>query len=263
VVGRARRSGKSQPVGVLTKTFQILDLLRGSLEPLNLTQISAQSGINKSTALRLLAHLEAAQYVRRDARGQYSVGNELSPVRGASTLHQTLRRLARPHLWDLWRATQESVNLAVLDGAEVVYLDCLEATHEFRLVAHIGMRAALYRTALGKAILAFLPDARREAVVNSLCFEAFTPNTITSVEPLNEELRITRERGYAIDNEESHLGLRCLAAPVFASQREAVAAISVSAPIGRLTSANMGAFAAALRQAAQGLSDRIASSRIG
>jgi DNA-binding IclR family transcriptional regulator len=236
VEGRARSSKKSKPVGVLTKTFQILDLLRSSLEPLNLTQISARSGINKSTALRLLAHLEAAQYVKRDARGLYSVGNELSQVRGTSTSHQTLRRLARPHLWDLWRATQESVNLAVLDGAEVVYLDCLEATHEFRLVAHIGMRAALYRTALGKAILAFLPDARREAVVNSLCFQAF--------------------------NEESQLGLRCLAAPVLTSQREAVAAISVSGPIGRLTSANMEAFAAALRQAAQGLSDRLASPRI-
>lgn len=253
------RPKKSKPVGVLTKAFRILALLQNSHSPMNLKEISAQSGINKSTALRLLAHLEREKYVSRDEKGDYSPGSSLVRVGGPSEFQETIRRIARPHLWELWRSTQETVNLAMLDGLEVVYLDCLESVHEFRLVAHIGMRAVLYRTALGKAMLAFLPAERREAILRSLTFQAFTPNTVVSAEQLRNELEQIRELGYAVDNEESHLGLRCVAAPVLGSSREAVAAISVSSTTGRLTLEKVSGLGAVVRQAAESVAARLTS----
>ena len=98
----------------------------------------------------------------------------------------------------------------MLDGLEVVYLDCLESPQSFRLVANAGTRAVAYRTALGKAILAHLSAERRNAVIGSLVFQAFTPKTITSPESFRAELEKIRKRGCAIDDDESVLGVRCL-----------------------------------------------------
>jgi DNA-binding IclR family transcriptional regulator len=252
-----KRPRKSKPVGVLSKTFQILELVRNAPEPLVLKDVSEQSGINKSTALRILAHLESAAYVARNARGEYSAGGRL-PHTGGANWQETLRRAARPYLWELWRATQETVNLAVMEGPEVVYLDCLESSHDFRLVAHIGMRAIFYRTALGKAMLAFTAPEKRDPVLTGLDFRPFTPRTIVSVEQFVEELGKVRQQGWAIDDEESHLGLRCLAAPILNDRCQAVAAVSVSGPTARVNQDNLPVFASRVREAAQGISARLA-----
>lgn len=254
-----KRARKSKPVGVLSKTFQILELIRNAPIPLVLKDISEQSGINKSTALRILAHLESAGYVARNARGEYSMGAASPHASGAATWQETLRRAARPYLWDLWHASQETVNLAILEDAEVVYLDCLESPHNFRLVAHIGMRAVLYRTALGKAMLAFMPPERRDPLIAALSFEPFTPRTITSAEQFRAELEKVKQQGWAIDDEESHLGLRCLAAPILNTRCEAVAAVSVSGPTARVTEESVPATGARIREAALGISARLAS----
>ncbi len=252
-----KRAKKSKPVGVLSKTFQILDLVQNSALPLALKDISARTGINKSTALRLLAHLEAVRYVSRNGRGEYSVGAGAPQPGGTAQWQGTLRRVARLHIWDLWHATQETVNLGVLEGREVVYLECLESPHEFRLVAHVGMRAVLYRTALGKAMLAFVPEEKREAIIEGMEFHAFTPNTIGSAERLRCELARVAGDGYAVDDEESHLGLRCIAAPVLNAAGEAVAGISISGPAARVTREAVPELAAEVRRAAAGITAKM------
>jgi len=253
-----KRPRKSKPVGVLSKTFQILELVRKSAAPLSLKEISEQTAINKSTALRILAHLEAAKYLDRNARSEYSIGAAVSLSGGVANRQGTLRRLARPELWDLWHATQETVNLAMLDGTEVVYLECLESAHDFRLVAHVGMRAVVYRTALGKAMLAFTPPETLDRVLSSLTFQPFTPKTIISPEAYRNALAKARKEGFAVDDQESHIGLRCIAAPILNSHQEAVAAISVSGPTGRVTTANVRAMGARVKQSAQAISARFA-----
>jgi IclR family acetate operon transcriptional repressor len=252
-----KRAKKSKPVGVLSKTFQILDLVQNSAVPLALKDISAHSGINKSTALRLLAHLEAVRYVSRNVRGEYSVGPGAPQAGGVAQWQGTLRRVARLYMWDLWHSTQESVNLGVLEGREVVYLECLESPHEFRLVAHVGMRAVLYRTALGKAMLAFMPEEKREALIQGMEFQAFTPKTVTGAERLRCELARVAGDGYAVDDEESHLGLRCIAAPVLDASGEAVAGISISGPAARVTPEAVPTLAAEVRRAAAGVTAKI------
>jgi DNA-binding IclR family transcriptional regulator len=248
---------KSKPVGVLTKTFRIIETLQGSASPLTLKEISEQTSIHKSTALRFLTHLETERYVTRDARGAYRVGDKLLQLGARSSFQVHLREAAQEPLRELWRITQETINLGILDGLEVVYLDCLESPQSFRLVANAGTRAAAYRTALGKAMLAHLAAERRNAVIESLVFRAFTPKTITSPEWFRAELEKIRKRGYAIDDEESVLGVRCLAAPVLNAEQEPIAALSISGPTARMTNGKLPEFAAAIRAAAREISSRL------
>ena len=243
----------------MTKTLRILDLLQESRSALSLQEIAGQAGINKSTACRLLAHLEAEKYLGRDDRGGYCLGQKLLRLGNHYHVQAPLRERARESLWELWRITQETVNLAVLDGLEVVYIDCLESPHDFRLVSNAGMRAVLYRTALGKAIVAFLPPEQRDLIVKSLRFQAFTPHTLTSVEQLSRELNTIGKNAYAVDNEESVLGLRCIAAPILNKKGIAVAAISISGPSSRITPQKTTALGTTVKAAAQEISERLAS----
>jgi DNA-binding IclR family transcriptional regulator len=254
-----REPRKSKPVGVLTKTLRIIDLLQDSRSPLSLHEISVQTRINKSTAFRLLTHLEGEEYLRRDDKGEYGLGPKLLRMGSDDRVQAPLREIARESLWELWRVTQETVNLAVLDGLDVVYIDCLESPHDFRLVRNVGMRAIVYRTALGKALLAFLPREQCDMIVRSLRFQAFTPHTLTSAEQLTHELNTIRKAVYAVDSEESVLGLRCIAAPIVDKRGIAVAAVSISGPTSRITAEKTAAFANVVKTAAREISLRIGS----
>lgn len=177
---------------------------------------------------------------------------------GAHANHQILlQQIDRPILQELWRATGETVNLAVLDAGAVVYAAVLESPHEFRLVSMVGMRRPLYSTALGKVLAAFLPPEDKQAVLRSLTFQPSTPNTITNLAQLERELELVRDRGYAVDNEEAVLGARCIAAPVLNSSQEAVAAISIASPSTRLSLDKVPLFAAAVKEAARAVSARM------
>ncbi|MEN6532433.1 MAG: IclR family transcriptional regulator [Bryobacteraceae bacterium] len=252
-----RRERKARPVGVLTKALQIMDLVRASSSPLTLHDINGVTGINKSTALRLLAHLETQQYLSRDVRGAYSSGPQLVEPRAQAGIHTRLRDAARRSLWELWQATGETANLGVIEGHDVLYLDCLESQNVFRLVAHIGTRAVFYRTSLGKAIVAFLPQNEQESFLKSTRFEPFTPNTITSRARLEEELGTIRKEGHAVDDEESVIGVRCVAAPILDSDGNAIAAVSIAGPASRVTQERVKELGAAVRATAQEISARL------
>lgn len=242
---------------MLTKTLRIIDLLHDSHSSLSLQEIASQAGINKSTACRLLAHLEGESYLGRDDKGGYCLGQKLLRLGSNYGGQAPLRERARESLWELWRVTQETVNLAVLDGLEVVYIDCLESPHDFRLVSNAGMRALLYRTALGKALVAFQPPEQRDLIVRSLRFQPFTPHTITSLEQFNRELNTIHRNGYAVDNEESVLGLRCIAAPVLDRKGIAVAAISISGPGSRITTQKTASLGNTVKETAREISQRL------
>ncbi|HXJ93242.1 MAG TPA: IclR family transcriptional regulator [Terriglobia bacterium] len=254
---RRSRESKSAPVGVLSKVLKIFDLLQSHPFGLDLKTISAEAGINKSTAYRFLAHLEREGYLMRDDAGSYMLGMKLLQL-GARGNHRTmLEQAAAPVLRDLWKATEETINLGVLDGRQVLYTAVLESPHAFRLVSKIGMRRPLYSTALGKALLAFAPDEEKAHLLSSLNFQAMTPYTLTSLMQLKSELENVRHQGYALDNEENVMGARCIGAPILNARGEAVAAISLSAPITRISTEKIGMFAAAVRDAAAEIAARL------
>jgi len=254
---RRSRQSKSAPVGVLTKVLKIFDLLQSHPFGLDLKTISAEAGINKSTAYRFLAHLEREGYLMRDEAGSYMLGMKLLQL-GARGNHRTmLEQAAAPVLRELWKATEETVNVGMLDGGQVLYTAVLESPHAFRLVSKIGMRRPLYSTALGKALLAFSPDEERGHLLASLNFQAMTPYTLTNLMQLKSELENVRRQGYSLDSEENVMGARCVGAPILNAHGEAVAAISLSAPITRISTEKIGMFAAAVKNAATEIAARL------
>jgi len=258
---RARES-KSAPVGVVTKVLRILETLHDAPSGLQLKAVAQQTAINKSTAYRFLAHLEHEGYVFRDASGAYAIGVRLARLASGMSYQTTLRKISRPVLQQLWRATGETVNLAVMDGREVLYLDVMESTHTFRLVSQVGIRRPLYCTALGKAMLAFIPEQELDYFFSGMSFERFTPHTIKNAQQLRKELALIRQRGFSIDNEEAYFGARCISAPVFDSSGKIAAGVSVSGPTTRVTREKVPAFAAAAKNAAAAVSKSLGYSSV-
>ncbi len=250
---RARNS-KAAPVGVVGKVLRILEALDGSPTGLQLRQISLQTSIHKSTAYRFLAHLESAGYLFRDDAGAYIIGPRLAQLGAGMAFHATLRQVSRPVLQKIWRTTKETVNLAIVEGSHVLYLDVIESSHMFRMGSRVGMRRPLNCTALGKAILAFLPPDHQEEMLTSLTYERFTKRTIVDRARFRKELGKILRRGYALDDQEAELGARCVAAPILNDAGKAIAAISVSGPVTRIGRDKIRAFAAAIGNGAKEIS---------
>src|SRR5262249_59973526 len=253
---RARQS-KSAPVGVVGKVLRILEALDASPNGLQLREISQQTRVNKSTAHRLVANLKNEAYLFRDAVGAYIIGPKLARLGAGIAFHATLRRIARPVLNALSSETKETVNLGIVDGHGVLYLDVIESPHSFRMASRPGMRRPLNCTALGKALLAFLPDEQCEEIYSGLIFDRITPHTIPDLSRLKKDLARIAHRGYSIDDQEVELGARCVAAPIVDGNGRVVAALSISGPTTRVSRERVPAFAQAIKKAARLISTQL------
>jgi IclR family acetate operon transcriptional repressor len=251
---RAKPGSGAAPVGVISKVLRILEALQGSSAGLGLKAICDLTGLNKSTAYRFLRHLERERYLIRTEAGAYLIGPRLSQMSVSGHHGSTLQGVARPILWELWKSTQETVNLAVLDQGTVLYVDVIESPHEFRLSSRVGTRRSLHVTALGKALAAFLPAETRENILGTITFLAATPKTIMNLLQFREELGKIRRQGYAVDDEEALQGARCVSAPILNSHGEAVAALSISGPVTRVSPSQVAALAGAVKTAARAIS---------
>jgi DNA-binding IclR family transcriptional regulator len=251
------RESKAAPVGVVRKVLKILEVLHGNPSGLQLKDIARQTAINKSTAYRFLAHLQGEGYLYRDEAGAYVIGPKLARMGSGMNFEEGLRKISRPVLQKLWTATGETVNLAILDGQQILYLAVIESSHTFRLASQVGARRPLYCTALGKAILSHLPEEEIDDLIKSVSYERFTPHTITQPGKLKKDLLKTRLRGYALDDEEAVLGARCIAAPVFDSNARVIGGLSVSGPVTRISQEKVVPFATMLKKAAQSVSRRL------
>ncbi|MFW5419135.1 IclR family transcriptional regulator [Nocardiopsis sp. CNT-189] len=226
----------------LRRALAILDYVRSRPADsggASLTQLAEGVGVNKSSVLRLSAPLVEAGLLTRDARtGRFRLGPAALSLWQAYLDQMDLRSVASEHLRGLMRRTGHTCHLVLLDGHDVVYADKVENTTTVRMASRIGSRRPAYRTAVGKAILAFSP-ADLVADVIAAGLPAATPRTVTDPEVFTEELRRVRERGYAIDDRENEPEVRCVAAPVFDHNRDPVAAISVSSLASRLPAARV------------------------
>ena len=178
-------------------------------------------------------------FVRQDAvTRDYALGFKLVEL-GSCLLEQIdLRKEAEPFLHDLSRRTKETTYLVILDRTEVVYLDKIEsedASTVLRATAKVGQRNAANSCAVGKTLLAELPEEELNALIRQMPLLRKTENTITDPLHLKEHLKAVRDRGYAVDDEESERGIRCVAAPVRDERGRAVAAVSISGPAIRVT----------------------------
>jgi DNA-binding IclR family transcriptional regulator len=250
----AKSNPSAAPVGVISKVLKILEALQGSSAGLGLKAICDITGIHKSTAHRFLKHLERERYLIRTEGGAYLIGPRLSQMSARGNQGATLQAVARPILWELWKSTQETVNLAVLDQGTVLYVDVIESPHEFRLSSRVGTRRSLHVTALGKALAAFLPPEVRDNVLSTITFQQATSKTIMNLLQFRQELEKIRRQGFAVDDEEAVQGARCVSAPILNSDREPIAAVSISGPVTRVSPDQVGVLAEAVCDAARAIS---------
>lgn len=250
----AVKKSASGSVGVISKVLLILEALQNSSVGLGLKAICDATGINKSTAHRFLKHLEREGYLVCTDAGSYLIGPRLAQMSACASRSATLQAVARPILAELWRSTQETVNLGVLDHGTLLYVDVMESSHEFRLVSRIGTRRSLHVAALGKVLTAFLPASEYERVLSSVVFQRVTPKTIPNMAQLRTELDKVRRQGYAVDNEEALLGCRCISAPILNSDRVAIGALSVAGPVARVSPDRVAALAREVKAAANAVS---------
>lgn len=204
-----------------------------------MSQIAQQVGIHKSTVHRLLATLEDKNFVERDpATGLYRLGINLLHMAYLTLDQNDLRRICRPFLLDLKDQFRETVNLSVLDGANMVYLDVIESPQRVKLAATTGQRLPAFCTASGKAFLAY---SKEEVVLGVIDqgLPAQTEHTIVTKERFLENLKDIRERGFALSSEEFEDGINAVAAPVLDREDIPIAAIAVAGPSFRLTKAQM------------------------
>ena len=250
----AKSNPSAAPVGVISKVLLILEALQGSSAGLGLKAICDATGIHKSTAHRFLKHLERERYLIRTESGAYLIGPRLSQMSARGNQGATLQAVARPVLWELWKSTQETVNLAVLDQGTVLYVDVIESPHEFRLSSRVGTRRSPHVTALGKALAAFLPAGARDNILSTITFQPATSKTIMNLLQFRQELEKVRRQGFAVDDEEAVQGARCVSAPILNSDREPIAAVSISGPVTRVSPNQVGALAEAVCDAARAIS---------
>ncbi len=219
----------------LHRGLEVIDCfaMRGSWSLAELTQHLQQ---NKATLFRVLHTLEQFGYLAKDAAtGRYVPGLRLHTLGSAAVQHETLRWQSLPPLQDLAQATGETVHVGILHDGVVVTVQVVEGTHAVRMHSIVGKRSPAHASALGKVLLAHLPDAEVEAVLARHGMERYTENTITTPAALREALHRVRQEGYAPDEEEIEIGLRCLAAPITDQTGRPTAALAISAPASRMT----------------------------
>jgi DNA-binding IclR family transcriptional regulator len=241
-------------VQALDRAFAVLDLLGESDTPLGLAQVASSLQLHKSTAHRFLMVLEKHRMVERTAGGKFRLGLRLFDLGNRAIEQYDLRERAQPHLRRLVAETEETAHLCILEGAHVIYIDKIEPARSVRMITRIGASNPIHCTAVGKAMLSFLPEERITDILSRLRFERYTSHTISTAEALRAEIEKTRRRGYAVDDEEFEEGLRCIAVPVLDAQRLPVAAVSVSGPSFRVTAQKLPAIANQLLQCVRGIS---------
>jgi DNA-binding IclR family transcriptional regulator len=222
-------------VPMVEKAFRILETLQQVDDGLCLRDLSSRAGVVNTSAFRILCTLGQLGYVNKDeARGTYALGVKLLELASGAFGAKSLPQIARPFLLELRDRLGETVNLGVLQNQEIIYVDILEGTHPFRMVATIGSRAPIHASALGKSIAAFLPQPALQAILKVSKLARLTPHTITSRSRLVATLARVRKLGYSLDNEEAELAASCVAAPILNAAGYPLAAISVSGPRPRL-----------------------------
>ena len=216
------------------RAVRILEAFREG-PSLTVTEIARALKLPKSSVYELVCTLAAEGLVKReDSSGRYRLGLRLVELARAANHDLEVRQVARPLMEKLRDEFNETVQLTVLEGGEILYVDGCESSRQLRTFFQSGDRAPLHCTALGKAILANLPPGEKERYLRRKGLRAFTPGTLTDPAALRRELDRTAARGYSVDDMEHEEDVRCVGAPIRDREGRTIASISASGPAQRL-----------------------------
>jgi DNA-binding IclR family transcriptional regulator len=227
---------KREQVTSVDRALTILELLAEKNQGMSTSDLSRRVRIPKSSMSYLLRTLVARGYVRRDPEtGHHTLGIRLLSLGGQAMQGLELRDIAMPHLRHVVERTHLDTHLAILDHGDAVYVERIESPGFIKMATWIGRRMVPHVTGVGKALICCHERAAVEEILAIHPLRPITPKTITTLPRLMAELEKTRQRGYAIDDEEHEARVRCVAAPVFAGTGEVVAAIGVSGTVGQIS----------------------------
>ena len=254
-----QRNRAPRTIQVVDRALQALEELANAPGGLGVTELGRRLGVDKSTAHRLLATLRARGFVRvHPGTQRYTLGLRLAGL-GAAAVHGIeLTDIARPFLELLRDRTGEAAHLAVLAEGEVLFLAKAAGPGALTVNAGVGTRAPAHCTALGKVLLAgLLGTEELDRVIAQRGLTRHTPRTITAPETLVRHLEEVRQQGWALDDEERDLGLRCVAAPVYDAGGRIVAAVGISGPTSRITLERIALLAQDVRAIAERISHEL------
>ena len=253
---------KSGFVQSVTRALSLLELLAEDEEGYRLTDLAERSGLSPSTVHRLLTTMEQRRFVQFDqSDGMWHVGRQSFSVGAAFVRRRNFVAQTLPFLRRLRDQTRETANLAVADEGEIVVLVQVESREIVRAITRAGGRSPMTSSGMGKAIMATYSPEDVSALIQKHGMRRVTPNSIIRASDLREELQRVRVQGYALDDEEYSIGLRCVAAVVRNQYGEAMASISVSAPVARITDERLISLGPIVAEVAAEITDALGGKR--
>jgi DNA-binding IclR family transcriptional regulator len=228
------RGKRKYNITALQRGLRLLQLFSQAERGLTTMQVARLSGLPVSTVHRFLVNLESSGFLNCSANGVYHLGLSCFAVGQAALGQLDIRRLSLPYLLELNQQTRETIHLTVRHGITAVYVEKIDSPEQLRIHSRIGAAVPLYCTAVGKVMLAYMPEPEREQILRQLDLKRMTANTVGSLQELQTELQRVRKNGYACDLEEHEVHIRCIAAPIRNHTGAVQSSLSVTAPVVRM-----------------------------
>lgn len=251
------RNSKSYNVRAVERAMQILSSFDGEHAERGVSEIAQATGLHKATAYRIIMTLLNGGFLERTPDGErFRLGLRVVELGLGALRDLDFRQAAFPYMQQLVERFQEICTLGVFDHGQVLHVEIVHSKHTLTIAARVGRHLPAHCTASGKVLLAFLPPAVVEPILNAP-LAAYTEKTITSPARLREELEATRQRGYALDDEEFEVGIRAVSAPIWDIDGNLIAALSMPGPTNRITPERIPEIAQALVEAAEAVSGHV------
>ncbi len=228
------RPKRTYDITALQRGLRLLHLFSQHPRGLTAKQVAGFSRLPVSTVHRFLANLVTAGFLSCDGDGSYHLGIACFAIGQAAVGQLDIRRLSLPYLRELNQQTRETIHLTVRHGLSAVYVEKLDSPEPLRIHSRIGAAVPLYCTAVGKVMLAYMPEEEQERILPDLTIKRLTANTVGNLQELKTELYRVRKNGYACDLEEHEMHIRCLAAPIWDHTGTVQSSVSITAPLVRM-----------------------------
>ncbi len=248
----------SNRVQALDRALDILETLAVEGRGMGVTELGQRVGLHKSTVHRLLATFAEWGYVEKNPQDdRYKLGLKVIDLGSIFLNNIELKTEALPYLSELKEKSRQPVHLARMEDGQVVYIEKVDVISSIRMYSEIGRRVHAHSTALGKVMMAHMSVSEVEDIVSARGLAAVTADTITDKQMLMEELKITRDRGYALDDQENETGIRCMAAPIMDYRCKVIAAVSTSGTLDVFTYERLDGLKADVMDTARKISMRL------
>lgn len=233
------------------KAFKILNSFKFAGEKLTLSQLSRRLDLNIATTHRFLVTLESLGAIVKTPDGTFELGLLLADLGGRVSIMDVMQSIFEPHVRTLAERLGETIHGAILDNGAVCYVAKGEGDRSLTITTHIGKRLPAFSTGLGKALMSMLGPEELEFCISLQSFQRYTDKTTVDRTELIREIDLAKARGYAIDDEQVEVGLRCVAVPIYCPSIRVKSAISLSGPTTRLDYKKIEEVARALKEHAQ------------